>query len=125
VDYLNDNDIETALSQLRNRCNSMAQADAEVVAGVTGRDRVADTAAAYNKALKRNGGPFATQAQAMRATQQVMELEWGKVARMLRAMLRVVAVFYPQSALFISIFTVLYDLWSAKNNGATGIASPA
>lgn len=125
MDYLNDNDIETALSQLRSRCNSMAQADAEVVAGVTGRDRVADTAAAYNKALKRNGGPFATQAQAMRATQQVMELEWGKVARMLRAMLRVVAVFYPQSALFISIFTVLYDLWSAKNNGATGIASPA
>lgn len=125
MDYLNDDDIEAALAQIRTRCNSMAQADAEVVAGPTGRDRVADTAAAYNKALKRNGGPFATQGQAMRATQQVMELEWGKVARMLRAVLRVVAVFYPQSALFISIFTVLYDLWSAKNNGPTGIASPA
>ena len=124
MQYLNDDDIETALGQVRSRCNSMAAEDAEVVAGVTGRDRVSDTAAAYNKALRRNGGPFATQAQAMKATQRVLDLEWGKVARLLRAVLRVVAVLYPQSVLFISIFTVLYDLWVAKNNGVTGIASP-
>lgn len=122
--YLSDYNVDLALTELRQRVGSMERADAELIAGPKGRNRVKVTADAFNKALKKNGGPFETMEQARDATRAVMEADWNAVARWLRAVLRVVAILYPQSQLFITVFSVLFNMWAAKNNAATTIASP-
>jgi hypothetical protein len=121
--YLSDYNVDVALDQLRTRVSSMPQADAELIQGPKARRRVKTTADAFNKALKQNGGPFATEEDARQATAAIMEADWNAVARWLRAALRVVAILYPQSQLFITVFSVLFNLWLAKNNVVT-IASP-
>lgn len=117
--YLDASDVDAFVDQCQQPGPGLVGCTADERALLRDRARARKhataTAAAFTRALKKNGGPFATQAAAMEATRVELEADWGTIARAVRVVLKIVSVLYPQSRLFVIVFDALFVLWTNKN----------
>jgi hypothetical protein len=118
--YLDDADIAKATARIMQAVH-MGPLYKEVKADRQAPEKIKRTARAFTRALERNGGPFANRAEAREATRDALRAEAGWFARALSAMLSLVATLYPQTALFVWVFDILFELWLQKNTTTVSV----